>query len=101
LATAVRAVRGRPGFAVSILQPDFSGIDFYYFVQLYARPHKYGNSGAVGSKTDLLTRGAIHVHVIQDAIENEICSDDKDSGGHELSVPGKRGNRPSGFSSYR
>lgn len=34
-------------------------------------------------KTDLLTRGATRVHVIQDAIENEICSDKKGNGGHE------------------
>jgi hypothetical protein len=33
-------------------------------------------------KTDLLTRGATRVHVIQDVIENEICSDDRDNGGH-------------------
>jgi hypothetical protein len=34
-------------------------------------------------KTDLLTRGAIRVHLIQDTIENEIGSDDKDNGCHE------------------
>ena len=34
-------------------------------------------------KTDLLTRGAIRVHLFQDTIENEICSDDKDNGRHE------------------
>jgi hypothetical protein len=30
-------------------------------------------------KTNLLTRGATRVHVIQGAIDNEICSDDKDA----------------------
>src|SRR5215472_12451608 len=54
LATAVRAGRVRPGFTIIILQFDFSGIDFYYFVQLYARLYKYGNLGAVGTNVPFL-----------------------------------------------
>jgi hypothetical protein len=34
-------------------------------------------------KTDLLTRGAIRVHLIQDTIENEVGPDDEDNGRDE------------------
>lgn len=39
-------------------------------------------------KTDLLTRGAIRIHLIQDTIENEVGSDDKDNGRHKQKCAG-------------
>jgi hypothetical protein len=68
-------------------------------------------------KTDLLIRGAVRVHVTQDAVENEIGPDDKNNGRHEQKCaryescevhtfqsiwpsPDKRGNRTSALEEH-